>query len=99
MGIHPDLTAYRAVDACGGSQKTPRNDYDSGYAAGYEAALDAAIEAVKKPDALMGELLAALKAMDEALCDGFDTQAARMANRKALIAARAAISKAEGRNP
>lgn len=44
------------------------------------------------------ELLAALKAMDTALCDGFDTQAARMAGRKALIAARAAIAKAEGRS-
>ena len=44
------------------------------------------------------DLLAALKAMDEALCEGFDTQAKRMAGRKALIAARAAIFKAEG-NP
>lgn len=44
------------------------------------------------------ELLAALKAMDTALCDGFDTQSTRMAGRKALIDARAAIAKAEGRS-
>jgi hypothetical protein len=42
------------------------------------------------------DMLAALKAMDAALCDGFGTQAARMAGRKALIAVRAAIAKAEG---
>ena len=45
---------------------------------------------------LNAELLAALKAMDETLCDGFETQAKRMAGRKALIAARAAIAKAGG---
>lgn len=44
------------------------------------------------------DLLAALKAMDESLCNGFDTQAARHAGRMALIAARAAIAKAEGRS-
>jgi hypothetical protein len=44
------------------------------------------------------ELLAALKAMDAAICEGFETQAGRMAGRKALIAARAAIAKAECRN-
>lgn len=40
-------------------------------------------------------LLAALKGLDEALCDGFETQAARMSGRKALIAARAAVGVAE----
>jgi hypothetical protein len=44
------------------------------------------------------DMLAALKAMDVALCDGFDTQSTRMAGRKAVIAARAAIAKAEGRS-
>ena len=51
---------------------------------------------------LMGaalDLLAALKAMEETLCDGFNTQAQRFAGRKALIAARAAIARAEGRQP
>ncbi len=41
------------------------------------------------------DMLAALKAMDAALCDGFETAAGRLAGRKALIAARAAIAKAE----
>lgn len=45
------------------------------------------------------EMLKALKAMDDALCFGFDTQAGRMDGRKALIAARAVIAKAEGRQP
>lgn len=44
------------------------------------------------------DLLSALKAMDDALCAGFETRDARMAGRKALIAARAAIAKAEGRS-
>lgn len=43
------------------------------------------------------DLLSALKAMDAALCDGFGTRETRTANRKALIAARAAVAKAEGR--
>ena len=42
------------------------------------------------------DLYAALAAMDSALCDGFDTQAQRLAGRKALIAARAARAKARG---
>lgn len=42
------------------------------------------------------DMLDALKAMDAALCEGFETQSGRMAGRKALIAARAAIAKAEG---
>jgi len=42
------------------------------------------------------ELLAACKALDAALCDGFDTTQSRHAGRMALIAARAAITKAEG---
>lgn len=43
------------------------------------------------------ELLEACKALDAAFCDGFDTQAQRHAGRMALIAARAAIAKAEGK--
>lgn len=40
-------------------------------------------------------LLAALKSLDAALCDGFETQAARMSGRKALIAARTAVAVSE----
>lgn len=42
------------------------------------------------------DLYAAVKGIDEALCNGFETQESRMAGRKALIAARAALAKAEG---
>lgn len=40
------------------------------------------------------QMLAALVAIDAALCGGFDTQAGRMAGRKALIAVRSAIAHA-----
>lgn len=61
MAVHPDKTAFRAVDACGGTFPKARNDYDDGWQRGHEAALDAAIEAVQPVDALMAELLAALE--------------------------------------
>ncbi|MBV8661481.1 MAG: hypothetical protein JO107_00130 [Hyphomicrobiales bacterium] len=41
------------------------------------------------------EMLAALRGIDAALCEGFDTQKGRMSGRRALIAVRAAIAKAE----
>lgn len=63
MSVHPDKTAWRAVDACGGKFPRARNDYDSVYEAGYEAALDAAMEAVRPADALTAELLAVLQSM------------------------------------
>lgn len=56
------------------------------------AELEAAAVAAAKVQA---DLIAALKAMDASLCDGFDTKDARHAGRKALIAARAAIRAAE----
>lgn len=61
MSVHPDKTAFRAVDACGGTFPKARNDYDDGWARGHEAALDAAMEAVAAADALTAELLAALQ--------------------------------------
>lgn len=41
----------------------------------------------------LDDAMAALRALDAALCDGFGTRANRMAGRKALIAARAIIAK------
>jgi hypothetical protein len=41
------------------------------------------------------DLLAALQKLEAAITDGFDTQAQRMAGRQALIAARAALAKAQ----
>lgn len=67
----------------------PYNTYVAQYCLPADALLIAAA-----PD-----LLEALKAMDAALCNGFDTQPARMAGRKALIAARAAIAKATQEQP
>jgi hypothetical protein len=59
MPVHPDLTAYRAVDACGG--KYTNAQHLSGYAAGHMDALEAACKAVAKPDALMAEMLEVAK--------------------------------------
>lgn len=65
MSVHPDKTAERAVDACGGTY-TPEQKA-SGYADGHFEALDAAMMAVRPADALTAELLEALKAAEHAL--------------------------------
>lgn len=59
MTIHPDKTAWRAVDACGGTY-TPEQEA-SGFARGHLTALTDALKAVQPVDALMADLLAALK--------------------------------------
>lgn len=93
MGVHPDKTAIRAVDACGGTFPKARNDYDDGWQRGHEVALDAAMEAVRPADALTAELLAALiwtmRQIDESY---IETDAARAKYDAAL----AAIVKATG---
>jgi len=58
MEIHPDKTAERAVDACGGTYTTEQKA--SEYADGHFEALDAAMMAVRPVDELMAELLNAL---------------------------------------
>lgn len=60
MNVHPDKTAHRAVDACGGTHPLADDEFESGWQKGFDDGLEAACEAVKKPDALMNELLAAL---------------------------------------
>lgn len=67
-GIHPDRTAHRAVDACGG---THHSSAYPDYASGFDDALDAACEAVKKVDALMAEMLEALREGRRAIGDHF----------------------------
>lgn len=96
MTIHPDKTAERAVDACGGAY-TPEQKA-SGYADGHFEALDAAMMAVRPADALMADLLEALTEMADAVeplvatptVVGPITQRAR----DALTIARAALAKA-----
>lgn len=59
MSVHPDMTALRAVDACGGIY-TPAEEA-SGFAAGHRAALASAMVSVGTADGLTAELLAALQ--------------------------------------
>lgn len=54
MSIHPDKTAARAVDACGGTYS--QDEERSGYAQGHRDALNAAIKAVEPIDELMVSL-------------------------------------------
>lgn len=58
MSVHPDLTAIRAVDACGGTYTLAETQ--SGYAKGHTDALCAAMKALVDADALTAELLDAL---------------------------------------
>lgn len=59
MSVHPDKTALRAVDACGGTY-TPEQEA-SGYAQGHRDALEDALKAAAPVDALMADLFDALK--------------------------------------
>lgn len=54
MSVHPDKTAARAVDACGGTYS--QEEEESGYAQGHRDALNAALKAVEPIDALMASL-------------------------------------------
>lgn len=97
MSVHPDKTASRAVDACGGVFPRAKNDYDLGWQAGHEAALSAAIGAVHPVDELTADLLAALK---EARTDIIDFVTARWSEyegsaQEAVAYIDAAIYKAE----
>jgi len=55
VSVHPDKTAVRAVDACGGTYTTA--EIKSEYAAGHTAAICEAMRAVVSADALTAELL------------------------------------------
>jgi hypothetical protein len=58
MGVHPDKTAIRAVEACGGTYTEA--EYLSGFASAHDAAIGEAARAVAPCDALTAELLEAL---------------------------------------
>jgi hypothetical protein len=57
MSVHPDKTAIRAVDACGGAYSAEQ--IASGWAKGHTDALCEAMKAVVDADALTAELFAA----------------------------------------
>lgn len=59
--VHPDLTAIRAVDACGGTYSLEQTE--SGWAAGHTSALCDAMKAVVDADALTSDLLTALQCL------------------------------------
>ncbi|MNE26264.1 hypothetical protein D3C80_1196220 [compost metagenome] len=76
-GVHPDLTAWRAVDACGGTY-TPAEEA-SGWADGHRAALASAMVAVGRADSITAELLefaVAFRRMAEATTAPINTDAA-----------------------
>jgi hypothetical protein len=58
-GVHPDKTAARAVDACGGIYTAA--EMSSRFAEGHSAALVEAMKEVARCDALTAELLKALR--------------------------------------
>lgn len=103
-GVHPDMTALRAVDACGGIY-TP-DEEASGFAAGHRAALASAMVAVGAADGLAANLLDALTGLMDQLsscgvvleCMGKPTPLIELLNTHAadaaVITARAAIAKA-----
>lgn len=59
MIVHPDKTAARAVDSCGGTYSAAEEA--SGWAQGHRDALAAAMRAVKASDDLTAELLGACR--------------------------------------
>lgn len=60
MTIHPDKTAWRAVDACGGAYSL--EEIHSGWAVGHAFGIADALEAVRPVDALLADMLEALEA-------------------------------------
>lgn len=99
MGVHPDKTAERAVDACGGVY-TPEQKA-SGYADGYFEALDAAMMAVRHVDALMADMLIALLPFANlGVTSGPDDEPCSIPyriTRGSIRKARAVVAKAEGK--
>lgn len=101
MPVHPDLTAHRAVDACGGTYSA--EECEERWAEGHKAALAAACEAVKAADALTADLMEALRPFAEACAhlhpsqadDGLTLDGIKVAEWRRAYAA---FSKAEGRS-
>jgi hypothetical protein len=96
VSIHPDNTAWRAVDACGGTYT--REQEASGYAQGHRDALAAALVAVGRADGITTGLLdaiyLALPYVEEAKSDPVNKPGTVAAVERQM---RAAIARAEGR--
>lgn len=74
-GVHPDNTALRAVDACGGAY-TSAEEAD-GWANGHRNALASAMVAVGRADSITAALLDALEwAVRQVDASAIETQAA-----------------------
>lgn len=90
MSVHPDKTAWRAIDALGGTYSC--EEVSSGFAMGHGLAIAEAMGAVQAADDLTAELLEALQALAAVaemttFSDQFPAE---------CEAARAAIAKATG---
>lgn len=94
MTVHPDMTALRAVDACGGIY-TPAEEA-SGFAAGHRAALGSAMVSVRPVDGLMAELLEALSDLELEITHASEAEDFNLVSVKTLNAALAVIAKATG---
>ena len=98
MSVHPDKTAFRAVDACSGTY-TP-DQLANGWADGHRAALSDATTAVARVDELMGSLLKALEPFANlGVTSGPDDEPCHFAyriTRGSIRAARAACDQASG---
>jgi len=88
-GVHPDNTARRAVDSCGGTY-TPAEEAD-GWANGHRNALASSMVAVGRADNITADLLEALAVL---VTDC--SQIWSEAEFPALKQARAAIARARG---
>ncbi|WP_312690307.1 hypothetical protein [Brevundimonas nasdae] len=61
LEVHPNNTAWRAVDACGGAYS--QDEDRSGYAMGHKSALASAMIAVGHADGITSALLTALNGL------------------------------------
>ncbi|MCC4295822.1 hypothetical protein [Brevundimonas aurantiaca] len=84
MNIHPDKTAWRAVDACAGTYTAEQDA--TGFSRGHLTALTDALKAVQPVDALMADLLAVLVELrDASQHDEADMFLAAIAKAEAVI--------------
>lgn len=91
--VHPDKTAFRAVDACGGTYTSAQ--HATKHAQGHMDALEEACKAVAKSDVLMGEMLDQIIWAENEACRGLAEGDTREALLDIKYRLRDAINKAE----